>query len=45
MTKRELTAVSRDYTVNLHKRCHKTQFKKKAVKAIREIQQFAKKNM
>lgn len=42
---KELSAVSRDYTVNLHKRCHKIQFKKKAVRAIREIKKFAQKNM
>ena len=42
---KELTPVSRDYTIHLHKLCHKTQFKKKATKAIREIQKFARKNM
>merc|ERR1711893_247928 len=45
MTKRELTQVSRDYTINLHRLCHGVQFKKKAVKAIREIRKFALKNM
>ena len=42
---KELTPVSRDYTVNLHKRCHKVQFKKKAIRAVREIKSFAQKNM
>ena len=45
MTKSELTPVSRDHTINLHKLCHKTQFKKKAVKAVRQIRKFAQKNM
>lgn len=45
MTKKELNTVSRDYTINLHKRCHKTQFKFKATKAVREIKRFAEKNM
>ena len=44
-TKKELTTVSRDYTVNLHKACHKIQFKKKAPRALREIRKFAQKNM
>lgn len=45
MAKRELNPVLRDYTINLHKRCHKTQFKFKATKAVREIKRFAEKNM
>jgi large subunit ribosomal protein L31e len=40
-----LGEVSRDYTINLHKRLHKTSFKTKAPKAIKEIVAFAKKNM
>ena len=34
--------VTRDYTINLHKRLHKTAFKKRAPKAIKEITAFAK---
>ena len=45
MAKKELTTASRDYTINLHTRCHKTQFKQKATKAVREIKKFAEKNM
>lgn len=45
MAKRELTTAARDYTINLHKRCHKTQFKFMATKAVREIKRFAEKNM
>ena len=45
MAKKELTNTSRDYTINLHKRCHKTQFKQKTTKAVREIKKFAEKNM
>ena len=40
-----LAAASRDYTINLHKLCHKTQFKKKAPKALTEIRKFAMANM
>ena len=40
-----MSEISRDYTVNLHKRLHKTTFKVKAPKAIKEIVAFAKKNM
>jgi large subunit ribosomal protein L31e len=40
-----LAPASRDYTINLHKLCHKTQFKKKAPKALKEIRHFAVQNM
>ena len=43
--KKTLTPVSRDYTIHLHKLCHKTQFKKKAPKALSEIRKFAAANM
>ncbi|KAJ5206364.1 hypothetical protein N7472_002812 [Penicillium cf. griseofulvum] len=33
--------VSREYTINLHKRCHGVSFKKRAPKAIKEIRAFA----
>ena len=33
--------VTREYTINLHKRTHDTQFKKRAPKAIRQIKKFA----
>jgi len=39
------TLVTRDYTINLHKRLHKTAFKKKAPKAIKEITAFARNAM
>merc|ERR1711963_1342957 len=32
---------TRDYTINLHKRIHGMQFKKRAPRAIREIKKFA----
>eukprot|EP00472_Partenskyella_glossopodia_P013657 CAMPEP_0197515172 /NCGR_PEP_ID=MMETSP1318-20131121/378_1 /TAXON_ID=552666 /ORGANISM="Partenskyella glossopodia, Strain RCC365" /LENGTH=109 /DNA_ID=CAMNT_0043063463 /DNA_START=67 /DNA_END=396 /DNA_ORIENTATION=- len=35
----------RECTINLHKRLHKTTFKKKAPKAIKEIKTFARKMM
>lgn len=38
-------AVTREYTINLNKRLHKTNFKKKAPKAITEIRKFAQKTM
>ena len=43
--KKELQPVSRDYTLNLHKRLKKIQFKKRAPRAVREIKRFAEKEM
>lgn len=40
-----LEPATRDYTVNLHRLCHGTQFKKKAPKAIKVIKAAALKNM
>merc|ERR1712033_116502 len=37
--------VTRDYTINLHKRIHGMQFKKRAPRAIREIKKFAEAKM
>ncbi|ODV84314.1 hypothetical protein CANARDRAFT_8668 [[Candida] arabinofermentans NRRL YB-2248] len=37
--------VTREYTVNLHKRLHGVQFKKRAPRAVREIKKFAKLHM
>lgn len=37
--------VTRDYTINLHKRLHKVTFKKKAPRAVREVKKFAAKVM
>merc|ERR1712243_215490 len=34
--------VTREYTINLHKRIHGMQFKKRAPRAIHEIKKFAK---
>ena len=39
--KKEIQPVTRDYTVNLHKRLYGIQFKKRAPRAIREIRKFA----
>ena len=38
--KKEIQPVTRDYTVNLHKRLHGIQFKKRAPRAVREIKKF-----
>ncbi|GMG24469.1 unnamed protein product [Ambrosiozyma monospora] len=38
-------AVTREYTINLHKRLHGVQFKKRAPKAVKEIKKFAKLHM
>lgn len=43
--KKALAEVSRDYTINLHKRLHKVTFKRKAVTAVKKIVEFTKKNM
>jgi len=37
--------VTREYTINLHKRIHGIGFKKRAPRAIREIRKFAEKQM
>merc|ERR1712072_486611 len=37
--------VTREYTINLHKRIHGMQFKKRAPRAIREIKKFAEAKM
>eukprot|EP00884_Botryococcus_braunii_P020974 jgi/Botrbrau1/7560/Bobra.0159s0010.1 len=37
--------VTREYTINLHKRLHDVTFKKKAPKAVKEIKKFAAKAM
>merc|ERR1712113_214174 len=42
---KELTPVTRDYTVILHKRVQGVQFKKKAPKAVKAIRKFARDNM
>ena len=38
-------AVTREYTINLHKRLHKITFKNRAPKAVKEIKKFAAKHM
>ena len=43
--KKVIAEASRDYTINLHKRLHKVTFKRKAVRAVKEVMLFAKKNM
>ncbi|XP_038903425.1 60S ribosomal protein L31 [Benincasa hispida] len=42
---RKSEVVTREYTVNLHKRLHGCTFKKKAPKAIKELRKFAQKAM
>ena len=42
---KQLEPVSRDYTVNLAKRLHGVQFKKKAPKALKALRKFAFVNM
>lgn len=37
--------VTREYTINLHKRLHGVTFKKRAPKAIKEIKKFAQQQM
>ncbi len=43
--KKEVQPVTRDYTINLSKRLHKIQFKKRAPRALREIRKFAQAEM
>jgi large subunit ribosomal protein L31e len=40
-----LTTITRDFTIHLHKRLHRTQFKKKAPKAIKVIKDFTSRIM
>ncbi|XP_023525745.1 60S ribosomal protein L31-like [Cucurbita pepo subsp. pepo] len=42
---RKSEVVTREYTVNLHKRLHGCTFKKKAPKAIKELRKFAQNAM
>ena len=42
---RSAEVVTREYTINLHKRLHRSTFKKKAPRAIRAIKKFAKQHM
>ncbi|KAL9233442.1 hypothetical protein vseg_009746 [Gypsophila vaccaria] len=42
---RKEEVVTREYTINLHKRLHGCTFKKKAPNAIKEIRKFAEKAM
>ena len=43
--KQELQVVTRDYTLNMHKRLQGVQFKKRATRAVREVARFAAKAM
>eukprot|EP01025_Chloroclados_australasicus_P030194 TRINITY_DN302_c0_g1_i3.p1 TRINITY_DN302_c0_g1~~TRINITY_DN302_c0_g1_i3.p1 ORF type:complete len:257 (+),score=8.55 TRINITY_DN302_c0_g1_i3:117-773(+) len=43
--KRTKEAVTREYTINLHKRLHGITFKKKAPRAVKEVRKFASKAM
>lgn len=42
---RKAEVVTREYTINLHKRLHGCTFKKMAPKAVKEIRKFAQKAM
>lgn len=43
--KKEIQPVTRDYSINLHKRLHGIQFKKRAPRAVREIKRFCQSEM
>ncbi len=43
--KKATQEITRDHTINLHKKIHKITFKEKAPRAIREIKKFAKSQM
>ena len=43
--KKELENVTRDYTLNMHKRLQGIAFKKRATRAVRECARFAQKEM
>jgi len=42
---KQKTEVTREYTIHLHKHCHKMTFKKKAPRAVKVIKDFARKVM
>ena len=42
---RSKEVVTREYTINLHKRLHNVTFKKKAPRAVKEVRKFAQKMM
>mmetsp|Transcript_34169 Transcript_34169/g.81055 ORF Transcript_34169/g.81055 Transcript_34169/m.81055 type:complete len:115 (+) Transcript_34169:88-432(+) len=42
---RSMEVVTREYTINLHKRLHGITFKKRAPRAVKEIKAFASKMM
>jgi large subunit ribosomal protein L31e len=42
---RSKDTVTREYTINLHKRLHDTNFKKRAPLAVKQIRKFAQKAM
>eukprot|EP01016_Furgasonia_blochmanni_P044332 TRINITY_DN6153_c0_g1_i1.p1 TRINITY_DN6153_c0_g1~~TRINITY_DN6153_c0_g1_i1.p1 ORF type:complete len:176 (-),score=74.71 TRINITY_DN6153_c0_g1_i1:346-804(-) len=43
--RKAIEAATRDYTINLHRLCHRISFKEKAPRAIKEIVKFAQRNM
>ena len=43
--KQEITAATRDYTLNMHKRLQGIAFKKRATRSVRDIKRFAQKEM
>lgn len=43
--KKAIEPVTRDYTVNLHKRLQKISFKNRAPRAVKELVKFAQKNL
>lgn len=43
--RRAKEVVTREYTINLHKKLHSTKFKSRAPKAVKEIRKFAQKLM
>lgn len=43
--RRSKEVVTREYTINLHKKLHSLNFKKRAPRAVKEIKAFAKKMM
>lgn len=45
MKEKHTKVVTREYTINLHKRLHSITFKKRAPRAVKEIKKFAKKVM
>eukprot|EP01105_Mastigella_eilhardi_P025505 TRINITY_DN6962_c0_g1_i1.p2 TRINITY_DN6962_c0_g1~~TRINITY_DN6962_c0_g1_i1.p2 ORF type:complete len:113 (-),score=16.96 TRINITY_DN6962_c0_g1_i1:68-406(-) len=45
MVKKEVAPITREFTVNIHRRIHGVQFKRRAPRAVKVVRNFARKAM